>query len=451
MPNAAQDSDTGLRKPRRPLDSEGKEGAAFSSRNFRRYQMARLLVILGAEAQSVAVAWQIYQLTHSALMLGYTGLALFLPGIFFVLPAGHAADRYDRKTIIIVCYVIQALCTGLLLYLSLYGVSNVLWIYAILFCIGGGRAFSGPASSAIQPQLVPKGAFVNAMTWGSAIFQIANISGPALGGLLFTIVLTGSMAKWTGAPIVYAMTLITMVAFVLLVSTLRPRKEVTEKKGFSIQTMMDGARYVSQAKLLLGSISLDMFAVLLGGAVSLMPIFAQDILHAGPRGLGILRGAPAIGALCTSVTLARRPIKHHAGKLMLFAVGIFGVATVVFGLSKSLPLSLVALFFIGASDNISVIIRQTILQLGTPPAMRGRVSAINWLFLGASNEFGEFESGVTARWFGAVRAVVFGGIASVCVTSLWSVFFPRLRNVDSLDAEALLAANAAYADSEPID
>jgi MFS family permease len=450
MPNAAQDSDTRLRKPRRPLDSEGKEGAAFSSRNFRRYQVARLLVILGAEAQSVAVAWQIYQLTHSALMLGYTGLALFLPGIFFVLPAGHAADRYDRKTIIIICYVIQAVCTGILLYLSLYGVSNVLWIYAILFFIGGGRAFSGPASSAIQPQLVPKNAFVNAMTWGSAIFQIANISGPAVGGLLFTIVFTGAMAKWTGAPIVYAMTLITMVAFVLLVSTLRPRKEVTEKKGFSIQTMMDGARYVSQAKLLLGSISLDMFAVLLGGAVSLMPIFAQDILHAGPRGLGILRAAPAIGALCTSVTLARRPIKHHAGKLMLVAVGIFGVATVVFGLSKSLPLSLVALFFIGASDNISVIIRQTILQLGTPPAMRGRVSAINWLFLGASNEFGEFESGVTARWFGAVRAVVFGGIASVCVTALWSVFFPRLRNVDSLDAEALLAANAAYADSEPI-
>jgi MFS family permease len=451
MSNAAQDTDSTASRRKRPLDSEGKDGAAFSSRNFRRYQLARLLVILGAEAQSVAVAWQIYQLTHSALLLGYTGLALFLPGIFFVLPAGHAADRYDRKTIIIICYVIQAACTGLLLYLSLYGVHNILWIYAILFCIGGGRAFSGPASSAIQPQLVPKGAFVNAMTWGSAVFQIANISGPAVGGLLFTIKLTGALARWTGAPIVYLMTMLSMLAFIALISTLRPRKEITEKKGFSIQTMMDGARYVSRAKLLLGSISLDMFAVLLGGAVSLMPVFAQDILHAGPRGLGILRAAPAIGALCTSVTLARRPIKHHAGKLMLVAVGIFGCATVVFGLSKSLPLSLVALFFIGASDNISVIIRQTILQLGTPPEMRGRVSAINWLFLGASNEFGEYESGLTAHWFGTVRAVVFGGIASVCVTGLWSVFFPRLRNVDALDAQALLAANAAYADSEPID
>jgi MFS family permease len=435
-------------------DSEhpaAEASTAFASRNFRRYQTARLLVILGAEAQSVAVAWQIYQLTHSALLLGCTGLALFLPGILFVLPAGHAADRYDRKTIIIACYALQAVCTAVLLYLSLTGVPNVLWVYAILFFIGAGRAFSGPASSAIQPQLVPRGAFVNAMTWGSAVFQIANISGPALGGLLFTVTLTGSLAHWTGAPIVYSMTLLSMLAFIVLISTLRPRKEVTVSKAFSIQTMLDGARYVRRARLLLGSISLDMFAVLLGGAVSLMPIFAQDILHAGPRGLGILRAAPAIGALCTSITLSQRPIKHHAGKMMLTAVAIFGIATVVFGLSRSLPLSLVALFFIGASDNISVIVRQTILQLGTPPAMRGRVSAINWLFLGASNEFGEFESGLTARWLGAVRAVVFGGIASVCVTGLWSIFFPTLRNVDTLDAEALLAANAAYADSEPID
>ena len=438
-------------RERRPLDSDGTEGAAFSSRNFRRYQMARLLVILGAEAQSVGVAWQIYQITHSALFLGYTGLALFLPGIFFVLPAGHAADRYDRKTIIVVCYLLQAVCTAFLLYLALVGTRHVLWIYAILFAIGAGRAFSGPASSAIQPQLVPKGAFVNAMTWGSAIFQTANIMGPALGGLLFTITLHGRFARWSGAGLVYMVTLITMVTFVVLVSTLRPRKEATEKKGFSISTMLAGGRYVRHAKLLLGSISLDMLAVLLGGAVSLMPIFAQDILHAGPRGLGILRSAPAFGALATSLTLARRPIRHHAGRLMLIAVGIFGAATVVFGLSRSLPLSLLALFVIGASDNISVIIRQTILQLGTPPEMRGRVSAINWLFLGASNEFGEFESGLTASWFGAVRAVIYGGIGSMLVTGLWSVFFPRLRNVDTLDADALLAANAAYAESEPID
>ena len=436
---------------RRPLDSDGTEGAAFSSRNFRRYQMARLVVILGAEAQSLAVAWQVYQITHSPLFLGYTGLALFLPGIFFVLPAGHAADRYDRKSIIITCYLVQAVCTALLLYLSVHGTTHVLWIYAILFAIGGGRAFSGPASSAIQPQLVPKGAFVNAMTWGSAIFQTANIMGPALGGLLFTITLTGRLSRWTGAPLVYVVTLVSMLTFVALVSTLRPRKEIADGRGFSLSTVLAGGRYVGRAKLLLGSISLDMFAVLLGGAVSLMPVFAKDILHAGPRGLGLLRAAPAIGALCTSVFLARHPIRHNAGRRMLIAVAIFGVATIVFGASKSLPLSLFALLVIGASDNISVIIRQTILQLGTPPEMRGRVSAINWLFLGASNEFGEFESGLTAHWFGTVRAVIFGGIGSVIVTGLWSVYFPRLRNVDSLNAEELLAANSAYAQSEPID
>ncbi len=437
--------------PKRPLDSDGIEGAAFSSRNFRRYQIARLLVILGAEAQSLAVAWQIYQITHSPLFLGYTGLALFLPGIVFVLPAGHVADRYERKTVIIVCYIVQALCTALLLYFSLFGVSRVFWIYAVLFLIGGGRAFSGPASSAIQPQLVPKGAFVNAMTWGSAIFQTANIMGPAVGGLLFTISLPHAVERWSGAPLVYVVTLITMITFVLLVSTLRPRAEIVEKRGFSLSTVFAGGRYVRRAKLLLGSISLDMFAVLLGGAVSLMPVFATDILHAGPRGLGMLRAAPAVGALCTSVVLARRPIRHRAGKLMLVGVAAFGAATVVFGLSNSLPLSLAALLVIGASDNVSVIIRQTILQLGTPPEMRGRVSAINWLFLGASNEFGEFESGLTAHWFGTVRAVVYGGIGSLIVTGLWSVFFPRLRNVDTLDATELLVANQAYAESEPID
>ena len=437
-------------RDKRPLDSEGEAGAAFSSRNFRRYQAARLVVIVGAEAQSVIVGWQIYQLTNSAFLLGCTGLALFLPGILFVLPAGHAADRYDRQRIIVTCYILQAICTAVLLWLSLTGVHHVTAIFAILFCIGAGRAFSGPASSAIQPQLVPKGAFVNAMTWGSAVFQIANISGPAVGGLLFTLTFKGALARWSGAPIVYALTLFCMLTFVVLVSTLRPRKEQTSNKSFSLQGMLEGAHYVRRARLLLGSISLDMFAVLLGGAASLMPIFAKDILHAGPRGLGILRAAPALGALCVSVVLARWPIRHRAGRLMLMSVGVFGAATVVFGLSKSLPLSLFALFVLGAGDNISVIVRQTILQLGTPPEMRGRVSAINWLFLGASNEFGEFESGLTAQWFGAVRAVVIGGIGSMLVTGLWSVYFPALRDVDSLDGEALLAANSVHADAEPV-
>ena len=435
-----------------PALESGQAGApsAFQSRSFRNYQVARFLVILGAEAQSVAVAWQIYQLTHSALLLGATGLALFLPSILFVLPAGHAADRFDRKRVILTCYSLQVVCSAALFAISYMGLRNILTIYALLFCIGLGRAFSGPAASAILPQLVPKESFVNAMTWGSAVFQTANISGPALGGLLFTIALHGRAARLNGAPLVYLATLVSLVLYLLLVSTLRPRREATEKRAFSLEAMLVGMRYVRHARLLLGSISLDMFAVLLGGAVSLMPIFAQDILHAGARGLGVLRAAPAVGALIVSITLARFPIRHRAGRLMLICVGIFGAATVVFGLSKSIPLSLGMLVIIGATDNVSVIVRSSILQLGTPPQMRGRVSAVNAIFLGTSNEFGEFESGVTAQWLGAVRAVVLGGIGSMMVTGLWAVFFPPLRKVDTLTPEELLLANAS-AVSEPID
>jgi len=230
-----------------------------------------------------------------------------------------------------------------------------------------------------------------------------------------------------------------------------PVREVREKKAFSLQTVMAGLHYVRKTRLLLGSISLDLFAVLLGGAVALLPIFATDILHAGPRGLGLLRAMPSLGALGMSIVLTTRPIKHHAGRWMLTCVGMFGVATVVFGLSKNVWLSLAALMVIGASDMVSVVVRSSILQLATPPEMRGRVSAVNWLFIGASNEFGEFESGVTAQWFGAVRAVVLGGIGSVLVTVVTAVFFPALRKADALTAESLRAAEIALSEAEPED
>jgi len=423
----------------------------FQSPDFTRYQIARMLVILGAEAQSVAVAWQVYQITHSALYLGYTGLALFLPGIFFVLPAGHAADRYDRKRIILICYAVQAVATALLFWMSYQQTRNIAALFAILFIIGAGRAFSGPASSAILPSLVAEGQFVEAVTWGSAVFQVANILGPAVGGVMFTLSLPGSFSRLDGGPIVYIFTILMLVTFIVLVSTVHPRREVSEKGKFSIENILAGMSYVFKTKVLLGSISLDLFAVLLGGATSLMPIFAQDILHAGPRGLGLLRGMPAIGALLMSLTLSFYPIRRRAGLLMLIGVGVFGSATVLFGCSTSIPISLFALFLIGASDNISVVVRASILQLATPPEMRGRVSAINWLFLGASNEFGEFESGLTANWLGAVRAVVLGGFGSLAVTGLWAVFFPRLRRVNELTAESLIEANREYATSEPID
>src|SRR5271155_2941672 len=417
--------------------------SAFKSRDFRLYQTARLMVILGAEAQSVAVAWQVYALTHSALDLGYTGLALFLPGLFVMLAAGHAADRYDRRKIILLCYGLQACCTAVLLWLSLSATAlqhGRIWpIYAVLVGSGLGRAFSGPAASAMLPSLVPKEDFVNAVTWGATVYQIANMSGPAVGGLLFTLPLAGVAALCNGAPLVYSFTLLMLLGFIVLVSMIRA-KMVTEKKAFSMKTVLAGLEYVWRAKLLLGSISLDLFAVLLGGATALLPIFATDILHAGPRGLGLLRAMPSGGALVVSLTMVVRPVKRKAGLTMMVCVGIFGAAPVVFGLSMSIWLSAVALVIVGASDMVSVVVRSSLLQLATPPEMRGRVSAVNWLFIGASNEFGEFESGVTAQWWGAVKAVVIGGIASMVVTASAAGLFPQLRQADALTAESLRGA-----------
>jgi MFS family permease len=428
--------------------------SAFKSRDFRLYQTARLMVILGAEAQSVAVAWQVYALTHSALDLGYTGLALFLPGLFVMLAAGHAADRYDRRKIILLCYGLQACCTAVLLWLSLSATAlqhGRVWpIYAVLVGIGLGRAFSGPAASAMLPSLVPKEDFVNAVTWGATVYQIANMSGPAVGGLLFTLPLAGVAAMCNGAPLVYTFTLAMLLGFIVLVSMIRA-KMVTEKKAFSMKTVLAGLEYVWRAKLLLGSISLDLFAVLLGGATALLPIFATDILHAGPRGLGMLRAMPSVGALVVSLTMVVRPIKRKAGLTMLVCVGIFGAATVVFGLSKSIWLSAAALVIVGASDMVSVVVRSSVLQLATPPEMRGRVSAVNWLFIGASNEFGEFESGLTAQWWGAVRAVVIGGIGSMLVTASAAGLFPQLRRADALTAEALMAPQLELSVAEPVD
>ena len=397
------------------------------------------MVILGAEAQAVAVAWQVYSLTHRPLDLGYTGLALFLPGLLFLLPAGHVADRFDRRQVILVCYSLQMLCTGGLLAITLSGVRQVLPIYAVLFLVGTGRAFSGPASSALIPHLVPEEHFVNAVTWGGAIFQLANSTGPALGGLLFTL----PLAHWKmrggleGAGIVYCFTLCTLVWFVALIGTLHARPGRMEHRAASLKVVLAGFQYVRRMPMLLGSFSLDLFVVLLGGAVALMPIFANDVLHTGPRGLGLLRAGPAMGALCTSLVLARFPLRRKAGTRLFVSVAVFGGATVVFGLSRNLWLSLASLAILGAADMVSVIIRGSLLQLATPPEMRGRVSAVNSLFIGASNELGEFESGLTAQWWGAVRATVAGGVGALAVAGTWATLFPSLRNADDLTAEAL--------------
>jgi MFS family permease len=426
---------------------------AWQHRDFRFYSAARLAAILGAEAQAVGVAWQVFQITHSALALGTTGLALFLPGIFFMLLAGHTADRFERRTVVLICYSVQFLATVALLWLSVAGVRNVWWIYAVLFVIGAGRCFSGPAMSALVPTLVPTEHFVNAVTWGATIFQMANATGPMIGGLLFTVglndLLGGRLMRLNGAPVVYCFTLLTLLIFLALFSRIHPRG-VAEKKGFTLQTMFAGLRYVAHTRLLLGSISLDLFAVLLGGAVSLLPIFAADILHRGPHGLGLLRAMPSLGALLVSLSLLAIPIQRKSGRTMLWCVAGFGAATIVFGLSKNIWLSCAALFVTGATDMVSVVVRSTILQLATPDAMRGRVSSVNWLFLGASNELGEYESGLTAHWWGAVRAVVIGGVASMAVTGLWSIFFPALRRADKLNAEDLIALEKELSTREPV-
>jgi MFS family permease len=425
-----------------PSPSSGRNGVeAFRSRDFRRYQLARVMAILGAEAQSVAVAWQVYSITHRAIDLGYTGLALFLPGLVFLLPAGHAADRFDRRRVILVCYSLQMLCSTTLVVLACRGSRSILAIYAVLFIVGTGRAFSGPASSALIPHLVPQEHFVNAVTWGGAIFQLANITGPALGGLLFTLPLGARLrgAGFEGAGIVYLFNLATLAWFITLISTLKVRLGRMEHRAISLEVMLAGFRYVRRASMLLGSFSLDLFVVLLGGATALMPIFAHDILHQGPRGLGILRAAPAMGAVTMSLVMARFPMRRKAGRWLFICVSIFGLGTIVFGLSRSLWLSIISLAIAGAADTISVIIRGSILQLATPPEMRGRVSAVNSLFIGASNELGEFESGLTAQWWGAVRATVAGGVGALMVAGLWSVIFPGLRHADELTAESLRA------------
>jgi MFS family permease len=421
-----------------PAPATTRALAAFASRDFRLYQMARVSVIAGAEAQTVAVAWQVYSITHRALDLGYTGLALFFPALLFLLPAGHVADRFDRRKIILICYTLQVVCTSTLLTIAWLGLKDVRLIYGVLFLVGAGRAFSGPASSALIPHLVPEGHFVNAITWGAAIFQLANIGGPALGGILFALPLQHILSgRLEGAGIVYIATLMSLVTFLVLVSAISVRLGRMEHRDLSLKVILAGFQYVRRSQILLGSFSLDLFAVLLGGSVALLPIFASEILHTGPKGLGLLRAAPAAGALIVSLVLARYPLRRRAGHLLFICVGLFGVATIFFGLSRSLGFSLLALAIAGAADMVSVVIRSSVLQLATPPEMRGRVSAVNSLFLGASNELGEFESGLTAQWLGAVRATVYGGIGTLVVTGLWTLLFPALRDANELTAKSL--------------
>jgi MFS family permease len=398
--------------------------AAFQHRDFRLFQSARGVSIIGTEMQAVAVGWQVFEMTHRPVDLGYVGLVLFLPGMLLSIPAGHTADRFDRRAVLLICYVSYAICSVLLFLQAFNRTSSVLPIFAVLLLIGVTRAFSGPASQSLVPQLVPPEHFGNAVTWGASIFQIATVMGPALGGLIYGWA-RGAASVYVTAACLYA------AAFIFLL-LMHVRTGRMEKKDISVETLLAGVRYVWREKMILGSISMDLFAVLLGGAVALLPVYAQDILHVGPRGLGALRSMPAAGAAVMAVALAYKPLRRRSGVMMFLGVAVFGVSTILFGLSRSMTISLVALFVVGASDMISVVVRSTLVQVATPASMRGRVSAVNGVFIGASNELGQFESGVTAQWFGAVPAVVLGGIGTLIVVGVWARIFPQLRKLDRL-------------------
>ena len=398
--------------------------AAFEHRDFRLFQSARFLSVIGTQMQSVAVGWQVYEVSGRALDLGYVGLAQFFPAVGLSLVTGHVADRFDRRKILLVYYVCMALSSLALFWLAARGERRLLPILGVLCFIGTARAFAGPASQALLPEIVPPQDFGNAVAWNSSTWQLATIIGPAVGG--------GVFAALHGAAPVYLVSSSLCLLGLVLCSTMRVRTGRKELRDVSLETLFAGLRYVWERKLILGSISLDLFAVLLGGAVALLPVFARDVLHVGPWGFGLLRSAPAIGATVMAIFLAWRPIKSRAGAKMFLSVLIFGLATIGFGLSTSFWLSLCCLIVIGASDMVSVVVRQTLVQLTTPSAMRGRVSAVNLVFIGASNELGEFESGITAAWWGAVPAVVIGGVGTCLVVALWSAWFPALRKVDQL-------------------
>ncbi len=401
---------------------------AFRHPNFVAYTAARFFIVLALEMQSVAVGWQVYEITHRPIDLGYVGLAQFLPGFAFFLFAGHAADLFDRRRVLMLCYGGFALCSALLLVISREAPRSVHLIYAVLVLLGIVRCFNWPASRALLPQLVPEEHFANAVAWNASTFQVATIAGPAIGGIVY--------AFFRGPEAVYAMAGAVSLFAIAATARIHPIATTRAKEAVSLRTVLKGFRFIWDKKVILGSISLDMFAVLLGGAVALLPVYAKEILHTGPWGLGLLRSAPGVGAALMAIVVAHWPIRRRAGMMMLLCVAGFGICTILFGVSRSLIVSLAALFLLGASDMVSVIIRATLVQVATPDEMRGRVNAVDMLFIGVSNELGEFESGLTAQWFGTVPAVVLGGIGTLVVIALWAGIFPELRRADQLTGAA---------------
>jgi MFS family permease len=385
----------------------------------RLYLLARFSGSASFQIQGVAVGWYIYQLTNSPLQLGLVGLAMFLPTLSLALVAGQVIDRVQRRRVLLISWSVQACASAAIGLLALTGASNVYWVYALIMCIGAGRSFEQPAQAALLPTLVPVELFARVTPAGSLANQFAVIIGPALGGLLFIF---GASVAFFGAMAI----LLVGIAAVFLLPGQPPRPA----SPMSWHSFLGGIRFIRRAEAVRGAIMLDMFGVFFGGATALLPIFARDILEVGPVGLGLLRSTPALGAMITGLYLARHPLERNVGRTMFAAVGVFGVATILFGLSHWIWLTAAALIALGAADVVSVVVRSTLVQTATPDDIRGRVSAVNSLFVGTSNQLGEFESGVTADWFGAVGSVVLGGSATVIVAAVGLWMFPALRRMD---------------------
>ncbi|HEX3652019.1 MAG TPA: MFS transporter [Rhizomicrobium sp.] len=397
--------------------------AAYRGRDFNVFLASRFLSTVAMQIQSVAVGWQVYEIARTPLALGLVGLAEFVPMFLLTLPAGDISDRFDQRTVLAASLFVEALCGVLLVVLTLGHLHKVFLFYLVMMLFGAARGFSGPAGQSLLPFIVSQGRLPKSIAWSSSAFQTAVIAGPAIGGFLYA---AGPLAAYSVCAVCFA-------GAGIGIATLGGRRLVRQITQLSaLERVIEGIRFVRHRPVVLGAISLDLFAVLLGGATALLPVYARDILHVGPIGLGVLRSAPAVGATLVAISLGRRPLETRTGVKMFAAVAIFGVSTIIFGISTNFYLSLAALFVLGASDMVSVFIRSALIQFATPDAMRGRVSAVNMLFIGASNELGEFESGLTAAWFGTVPAVVVGGIGTMLVVAIWMKLFPPLRTVDRL-------------------
>jgi MFS family permease len=417
------------------LSSIGAPGgfAVLKNRDFTLHLLSRFFAAIATQMVIMAVGWQVYAITGQVLDLGLIGLSQFLPFLCLVLFSGHVADQFDRRIIIMICHCSYAVCALLLLSFALLKIAVTLPIFGVLAILGVTRAFQVPASQSFVPTIVPTAMLRNALAINSSANQVAVIVGPSLGGIVYAIA-EERLPRNSGAGVVYGAAAALLVVAVILVSLIRKRRQPSSRSALSWANLLQGLHFVWHRKTVLGAISLDLFAVLFGGATALLPAYTRDVLHAGPEVFGYLRAAPGIGAGATAIWLALRPISQRVGPTMFSGVAAFGVATVVLGLTHVFWVAVTALVILGVGDMISVFIRSLLVQLETPDEIRGRVSAVNSVFIGASNELGEFESGATAAWFGLVPAIVIGGLATILVSVLWArVFFPGLWRMQTFE------------------